>query len=372
MSNTNLNIYDKISGMIMGHALGDALGAPHEFPPYGKFTGKFNKTIMRARTQKSSVLGQITDDAEMAMALIYSMKESKTFSKNEAIKEYIKWANNDFEKLGKAKVGLQPFLGRNTKHRFGEVKNIREFKEKFSDKSDQPTMQSNGALMRSYPLAVANLTNNEIKKEVWLTNQSNLSVNADIVYLKAISLALEGKNKEEIKQECRNLLEFDELKLAYNQAVNNEFRDVTGTSKGWVVHAFYCAFWSLFNFNNVEDGINAVICLGNRPDIKPLICMTNAEEEQYKRNTKAKDQIKVSAVGDTDTNAAISGALLGAYYGITNMCRSENTVYNMRILIRANPNLGDFSRPLRFHFNIINFFDLVNTCYMVYILSHNK
>ena len=40
---------DKIIGVILGHATGDALGAPIEFYPYTHYTGELNGCIERFR-----------------------------------------------------------------------------------------------------------------------------------------------------------------------------------------------------------------------------------------------------------------------------------------------------------------------------------
>ena len=38
---------DKVLGIILGHSLGDALGAPIEFYPYSHYTGILNNPIIR-------------------------------------------------------------------------------------------------------------------------------------------------------------------------------------------------------------------------------------------------------------------------------------------------------------------------------------
>tara|TARA_B110000008_G_C16648607_1_gene435707 strand:+ start:74 stop:238 length:165 start_codon:yes stop_codon:yes gene_type:complete len=37
--------FDKISGVILGHVLGDTLGSPYEFHPHGKYTGILEFTL---------------------------------------------------------------------------------------------------------------------------------------------------------------------------------------------------------------------------------------------------------------------------------------------------------------------------------------
>ena len=50
------------------------------------------------------------------------------------------------------------------------------------------------------------------------------------------------------------------LSIAFKQACNGEFRDVT-RCRGHIVHAFYCAFWGLFQFDNYKTAIDSIISL---------------------------------------------------------------------------------------------------------------
>ena len=95
----------------------------------------------------------------------------------------------------------------------------------------------------------------------------------------------------------------------------NSFRDVT-VKREYVAHAFYCAFWGLFQFDDYKTAIDSIIMLG-----------------------------------DNGTNAAIAGALLGAYYGFESISSNDVTNQNIEILLKCNPNEGDIKRPYRYVMN---------------------
>ena len=75
---------NKVKAIILGHALGDALGAPVEFYPYAHYTGILDSPITRytrAYGKQVAVVGQITDDTEMALILLKTIKDGYTKEK---------------------------------------------------------------------------------------------------------------------------------------------------------------------------------------------------------------------------------------------------------------------------------------------------
>jgi hypothetical protein len=154
-------------------------------------------------------------------------------------------------------------------------------------------------------------------------------------------MAINNNSKEEIKITCKNLITSPILMEVYNQTCNNEFRDVT-VNPGHLINAFYCSFWGLFNFSDSKSAIDAIICLGNAENPVSRICNPNAK---YPKSQRGAEPI---TVGDTDTNAAIAGALLGGYYGILSMCNNSITKINLQILIKSNPNDGELKRPIKY------------------------
>ena len=80
---------------------------------------------------------------------------------------------------------------------------------------------------------------------------------------------------------------------------------------GWVLHALYCAIWAFFRYDSYSEGVNAVISLS----------------------------------GDTDTNAAIAGGLLGARLGISQMRKETQTSENLDVLLSADFSEGENPRP---------------------------
>ena len=104
---------DKRFGAIIGHALGDALGAPVEFYPYAHYTGVLDTPIVRytrAYGKQISSVGQITDDAEMALVLMETLNSG--YTKEKAVVNYMLWANNNYDGC----KGNMPFMGKNTRN----------------------------------------------------------------------------------------------------------------------------------------------------------------------------------------------------------------------------------------------------------------
>ena len=327
---------DKRNGAIIGHALGDALGAPVEFYPYALYTGVLNTPIVRNTraygTQVSSV-GQITDDAEMALVLMDTINSG--YTKEKAVVNYMLWANNNYEGC----KGNMPFMGKNTRNLFIAPKPTyklyqNRFKKHYPDEITKENSQSNGALMRAYPLAFVDDWD-IVRTDVGITNPSELVQKAVFAYIMAIKMALNGNSKEEIKDAVGNMPLDQPLSAAFQQACNGEFRDVTNC-RGHVVHAFYCAFWGLFQFEDYKTAIDAIISLSPEEGVPAKICQPGKWKKKEVR------------VGDTDTNAAITGALLGAFYGLVEISSDPVTNSNIQVLLNCDSKKGDIVRPKKY------------------------
>ena len=303
---------DKIKGAILGHALGDALGMPSEFPPHTFYTGNLDVNISKSRFQGTRyfVKGQVSDDTEMTFALFNSMK-----NKTSTILEYMDFANSG-----------NPCLGKNTRNLFKGVKTEKgyesRYKKNFIETDKETWTQSNGCLMRCYPFGLINRPD-LAEKDCKLTNPSAICVEAVSLFIKSIHNAMYGMEKLDIVKKVVSEIKHPMLKIAIENSFNKDpkIRDIS-LNRGWVCHAFYCAYWSLLHFDDYKSAIDAVIV--------------------HSRNSTG------SRVGDTDTNACISGALLGSYYGLKKLQENDCVSQFIKILFNCNTEDGDFPRPKKY------------------------
>lgn len=307
-------------------ALGDALGAPHEFRgslPLDDYTGLLIPLVLppnRAHPRRVGVPGQVTDDTEMSVALLGTIAaRGGGYDPDAAAQAYIDWA-----------LTKPAGMGTNTRELFGNgLKTTKGYRKrwgaKFGGVPEGKWTQSNGCLMRASPLALARSPLAAAAQDCRLTNPHPVCEDACVVYVATLRAILDGTR------------DFEALaRLACGRSARREVGDVLEAAlrsdgmrdvqhlKGWVLHALWCAFRALrlaaprpgWPGASYQDVIDWVIRLG----------------------------------GDTDTNAAIAGAVVGAWYGLEGLKAEERTGGNLRVLVlEGDTSAGQVPRPGCYH-----------------------
>ncbi len=309
---------DKVRGMLLGVATGDALGAPHEFhyqTPLSAYTGRLEHRLVVVRRfqpgKKFGHVGMVTDDTEMMIALARAIANTGGYDLNTVVKEYLIWANSQC-----------PFMGKNTRALFVGIKTIDGYAARHAALKGAPMSawsQSNGCLMRCAPLAALPDADWEraAAQDCGATNFHPVCIGAVRAYLTAARALLAGQAAADASSaavKCAATVELMDLRNAIVEGICQVPRDVT-TNKGWVLHGIYCAFYAL---NDQAPTFGARV-----------------------------DRI-VRLGGDTDTNAAIAGGLLGALFGESALLSETPTGSNIAAILSYRCTEGDLPRPERY------------------------
>lgn len=317
-----IDLQDKIEGMLAAHAVGDAIGAPHEFK-YSKYsyTGKIQYPAeMRSQYQptKISAIGQVTDDTEMSFALITSLIENNgKWNYSDVVLSYMKWANS--KPIG---------MGKNTRSLLCGVKTVKGYEKRIQKmkNSKESISQSNGSLMRAHPLVILNLKTATL--DTTLTNPCDVNTSTTKVYVWLLKRLIRGNyDQEEIKLLLETLTKkkwcHTEVVVVIRDVLEHHYVDVS-INRGWVLHSLYTGLWCLLNFGNLRKAIS----------------------KTYRFNIVPPEG---KGLSDTDTNAAISGALLGAQMGLKKLKKDPFFSSNYEKIKSCDTNKGDSPRPLSYH-----------------------
>jgi len=337
-------IKEKIHSMILGGALGDALGAPHEFKNQKKdYNGTLTKKIVlmnRWMGARTSALGQTTDDTEMTLCLWRSILENGYYDTDYTLTQYLEWANTP---------GTWA-MGRNTRALFHGIKTKKGYDKRYDQicKPEHASSQSNGSLMRCSPIALLGLFQpNEWRhaseQDCSLSNPNDMNKTVNRIYIKALISALKGKSKAFIYRTLSNMARrsgivelIERIKLAKNGTpLTIKVELGKQETKGWCLTALTAALWGLFQFKDYKSAIDSII----------------------KSN------------GDTDTNASIAGCLLGAFYGKI-IFDNPTTKSNIETLLKCDTQTGDLKRPRQYQFNKTQY-ELLYTNIGIWIRNNN-
>ena len=269
-------------GCIMGQLVGDALGSQVEFQTAGSIRSQFPKGVRELEDGGTfnTIAGQPTDDSEMALMLARCLVRDKQYDAGAVLEAYVHWfTSNPFDCGGTTSRALGAArMGKNREDRLNSV-----------TRSASQDSEANGSLMRISPLAVFGWSNPD-KAVMWAREDSGLTHPNPVcrescaAFVRAITIALTGGDASEC---YRAALEearkggVSAVISALETAVTHAPEEMDRHNVGWVLLALQNAFYRLLHSESFEEALVETVGCG----------------------------------GDTDTNAAICGALLGALHG---------------------------------------------------------
>jgi ADP-ribosyl-[dinitrogen reductase] hydrolase len=290
-------------GCIVGAYVGDAAGSVIEFVRKEIDRDMIEEAFKFTGSKKFQISpGQITDDSEMAMCMLHGILQSHekgkpSFDPMDTAEYYCKWYENNPRDIGNttrsAMKAIKAMLENGDK--------IESLAKNFDDVNH--TSNSNGCLMRATPMSVycRKLPDDKIydltKADVNLTHLNPIWVQAVTCYNIAIAHLInnegdaEGaidrvdnyiKSNIDVNKEktCKKLVEhWESIFKAKSEA---DLIEANNKGIGYVMIAFVYSFFYLKLELSYEEAVKRSLLLG----------------------------------GDTDTNAAIVGGMMGAYHGI--------------------------------------------------------
>lgn len=273
---------DRAIGTVIGSAVGDALGAGYEFAP----VVEPGEVEMRRGTLTGDPAGHWTDDTAMAIAILETAAVRGTLLTSEAQAavgdRFLDWYRSD-----------PPDVGTQTRNVLSRTSHGSELNQLAAQEQRRdPDRAGNGSLMRTAAVALAHLGDDEelasaARGMSALTHASPYALDACALWTVAIDRAI--RTGELVGPRAGIKLIDESRQSEWERLISDaETSDPRRfTPNGFVVTALQAA-WS------------AIHATRGQPD-HFSVALRRA----------------VSIGDDTDTVAAIAGALLGAAYGVT-------------------------------------------------------
>lgn len=290
-------LYQKATGCWLGQLIGDSLGAQVEFRTCQEIThtrprGQYQWGLADGGVW-NILAGQPTDDSELAMMLARSIVASEGYSQEHTAQAYAYWLDSEpFDVGSTTSRALYPALNAFAKKQSASQAAL---------SSASTGSQANGSVMRVSPLgiygwraSVADLLH-AVELDSTLTHPHPICVHGAQVFAATIAFAIREQSKQgqhpvkprDIFLFAKNLahsLQYSEISEIFADIEKYEnLPALDGNNQGWVRLALHNAFYELFHEVNPSDAL-----------------IRTAERG-----------------GDTDTNCAIAGALLGSVYGLS-------------------------------------------------------
>ena len=264
----------RIKGMMLGLAIGDALGAPVEL---GVSCEDIRKNLDTYKNLQDG--GKWTDDTSMALCLAESLITCGGYDSYDVMDRYIKWrdgSENAYKGFG---FGMQLDFALTSY----------ESEKIIPKKKPREKNAGNGSLTRLAPIVIASskMSMKDVMRLARIASrETHYSREAEVgaeIFAVMLYQALNGKEKREIIdiEGYSTGKTYDSILKRMKESLEkpaSEFEELGA----YVVDSLRIVAWAFMNSDSFEEGMIKVLCLG----------------------------------GDTDTNCAIYGQLAGAYYGV--------------------------------------------------------
>lgn len=270
---------NRIRGMLVGLAVGDALGANLEFTILNHRDITDDKIAMYDGMWPK---GAWTDDTSMALCLGHSLLERGGYDSYDVMEKYQRWMIEGYCAFDGKPAGD---VGNQTRAALERFMN-----QPVIDRYDQRSESAgNGTIMRLAPVIIATWAapiTETVKLAQISARETHYSWEAEAgaeIFAALLRQALELTDKSKIIDiaQFSTGKVYDDILKRVLKASEENCQKFLKDLHGYIVDALAIALWGFRNFDDFESGMRAVIKLG----------------------------------GDTDTNGAIYGQLAGAYYG---------------------------------------------------------
>jgi ADP-ribosyl-[dinitrogen reductase] hydrolase len=273
--------FDRALGCMLGMVIGDSLGAQVEFQTAAAIRAAYPHGVRDVGESAiwRTLAGQPTDDAELGLALARSLAHLGRYNAEAAAAAYGRW------------YASEPFAcGQTTRRAFASAAAVSANRALAASSTADCDSQSNGALMRVAPIGVWAADPDEAAliaaEDAALSHPHPICRTSCAAFAAAISAALAGSSRHGMLETALRIAdaagpEAAPVAFALRQAQAGVAPTDFEQSAGSVLTSFQNAFFHLAAGTAVEPALIETVGQG----------------------------------GDTDTNATIAGALLGAADG---------------------------------------------------------
>jgi len=298
--------YSRVLGCMYGMATGDALGVPSSFQTRSQIKEKWGWIDTFYPPEKGHIFheglkpGEYTDDTEQALALARSFMRNRRVVPQDVVDEIIKWADRVRNKY------TSP-LGPSTERALKAIKQGEPIEEsgKFG--------VTNGSAMRISPLGIIHglkkSTLETLVRDVHLTclptHNTSVSIAAAASVAWGVALCIRGEANIEVI--IGETMKAAEIGAQYGNVVSAP--DIPTRIR------FICDMIKLTD--NHERTLDKVYEMFGGGDLAAdSVPVAIGMFVLGKGNPKIVNEFAVNLGGDCDTNAAIAGAMAGAYSGV--------------------------------------------------------
>jgi ADP-ribosylglycohydrolase/fructose-1,6-bisphosphatase/inositol monophosphatase family enzyme len=272
----------RAQGCLLGQLAGDALGGLVEFRGRDAIRAEYPGGVRDLQDDGTwgNLAGQPTDDSEMALMLARTLVHEGRYDRGQVLDAYAHWWPRAWDRGGTLRQALGAACpGKTTAERL-------QLAEAYANQSSQ----SNGCLMRISPLGIFGAGRPReaaawAREDSRLTHPNPVCQDACAAFTAAIATAVTTGCTP---QACHEAALAEAKRFEGQASVRKALEDARhappvdySRQMGWVLIALQNAFYQLLHAESLEEGVVDTVMRG----------------------------------GDTDTNAAIAGALLGAIHG---------------------------------------------------------
>ncbi len=271
----NEGLTDRYRGVLLGSAVGDALGATVEFMSRKEIQTRYgvHRDIVGGGWLGVPA-GEVTDDTQMALCIAESIVELGTFDPADIASGFVDWYHSNPPDIGNTtRASLQALANGVSWDMAGHQTHL----------AMRPRDASNGSIMRCAPVALFGRGDYELLAQASadssrITHANPLAIDGCVALNAAIAALLDDPST-------------DVLAVAISAAGEPKVRDALEAvpiqneeeidASGYVLATLQSAFWAVTTSESFEDAIVRAVNLGQ----------------------------------DADTTGAVAGALAGAKWG---------------------------------------------------------